>query len=344
MQLTQILTLKMNKFIKLVLFLLVVTTSQLKAQNAEVFEQIGYLLNDALLYSNKYITPATDAAVYQASSGWMTSAKKKELGEVTFGVNANLFFVPKLDRTFTASNNDFEFFSIEGQNSIEVPTALGNNEQYYLVGDLGGSEVRLKSPEGVNEETVFYPYLQAGVGLWYGTEVLVKYSPKTKLKKGDYQVYGAALKHNLDQYFSENFNKTIHVSALVAYSKENLSFDFVDIQSAYGTLGINSLGSSIDTYQTQINISKTHKNLEVLWGVIFNVSDFNYKFDGEKGSIEEIVPLQDILNDRMRGLSKTKRNLIGEFSGRYQFSKFFVQGTLAFGKFVNTNISLQYEF
>ena len=334
----------MNKIAKLVLILLVLSASQLKAQDTEVFQQIGYLLNDALLYSNKYITPATDGAVYQASSGWVTSTKKKELGEVTFGVNANLFFVPKADRTFIASNSDFEFFSIEGQNSVVVPTALGNNEQYTLVGDLGGSEVRLKSPEGVNEETVFYPYLQAGVGLWYGTELLVKFSPKTQLKKGDYQVYGAGLKHNLDQYFSENFNKTIHLSALVAYSKENLSFDFVDIQSDFGTLGINSLGSSIDTYQTQINISKTHKNLEVIWGVIFNVSDFNYKFDGEKGTIEEIVPLQDILNERMKDLSKTKRNLIGEFSGRYQFSKFFVQGTLAFGKFVNTNVSLQYEF
>lgn len=334
----------MNRIATIVLFLLVVTTNQLKAQSTEVFEQIGYLLNDALLYSDKYITPATDAAVYQASSGWITSTKKKELGEVTFGVNANLFFVPKSDRTFTISNNDFDFFTIEGQNSAQVPTALGNDDQYNLVGDLGGSEVRLKSPEGVNEETVFYPYLQAGIGLWYGTEFLVKFSPKTKLKKGDYQVYGAGLKHNLDQYFSENFNKTIHVSALVAYSKENLSFDFVDIQSAYGTLGINSLGSSIDTYQTQINISKTHKNLEVILGVIFNVSDFNYKFDGEKGTIEDIIPLQDILNERMKDLSKTKRNLMGEFSTRYQFNKFFLQGTIAFGKFVNTNASIQYEF
>lgn len=334
----------MNKFAKLALFLLVITTNQSKAQDAEVFQQIGYLLNDALLYSNRYITPATDAAVYQASSGLMTSAKKKELWEVTVGINANLFFVPKADRTFTANNNDFEFFTIEGQNSVEVPTALGNDNQYYLVGQLGDSEVRLKSPEGVNEETVFYPYLQAGVGLWYGTEVIVKFSPKTMLKKGDYQVYGAGLKHNINQYFSENFNKTIHVSALVAYSKENLSFDFVDIQSEYGTLGINSLGSRIDTYQTQVNISKTYNKFEVLGGIIFNVSDFNYKFDGEKGTIEELVPLQDILNQRMKDLSKTKRNLIGEVSGRYQINKFFVQGTLAFGKFVNTNASIQYEF
>ncbi|MEY2922932.1 MAG: hypothetical protein RL108_1558, partial [Bacteroidota bacterium] len=37
-------------------------------------------------------------------------------------------------------------------------------------------------------------------------------------------------------------------------------------------------------------------------------------------------------------------NGIGEISGRYQFSKFYVQSSIAFGKFVNTNLSVQYEF
>lgn len=334
----------MNKLTKIILFVGLCIVADTKAQNTQLFEEIGYFLDDALLYSNKYITPATDAAVYQASSGWMTTVKKKDLWDITVGVNANLFFVPKSDRTFVITNNDLQFFSIEGQNSAQVPTALGNNDTYYLSGNLDNTEVRLKSPEGINEETVFYPYAQVGVGLWHGTEFLVKFSPKTKLKKGDYQVYGAAIKHNIDQYFSQNFNKSIHLSALVAYSKEDLNFDFIDIQSNYGTLGINSLASEVNTYQAQLNISKTHKNLEILWGVIFNVSDFNYTFGGEKGTIENVIPLQDILNERMKSLSKTKRNLIGEFSGRYQFSKIFVQGTLAFGKFVNTNVSIQYEF
>ena len=333
----------MKKLVQICVVLLLFC-SQSQAQDALLFQQIDFLLNDALLYSNKYITPATDAAVYQASSGWVTSAKKKKLGEVTLGVHGNLFFVPKAERSFAVNSNQFQFFSIEGQNNVTVPTALGSNDQYFLVGDLAGSEVRLKSPEGINEESVFYPYLQGGVGLWYGTELLVKFSPKTNLKKGDYQVYGAGLKHNLDQHFSEKFDKTIHVTALLAYSKEDLSFDFADVQSDFGTLGISSLGSVIDTYQSQLTISKTHKNLEVLWGIIYNISNFNYQFDGDKGTIEQIVPLQDILNQRIKSLDKTKQNLIGEFSGRYQFSNFFVQGTLAFGKFVNSNVSLQYEF
>jgi hypothetical protein len=317
---------------------------KVQAQNNQVLEEIGHLLNDALFYSDKYITPATDAAVYQASSGWMASLKKKQLGEVTLGIHSNLFFVPKADRTFKLNNADLEFFQIQDQQTITVPSALGNNDKYVLTGQLDGNEVRLKTPEGLNEETVFYPYVQGAIGLLYGTELLVKFAPKTQLKKGNYQVYGAGLKWNLDQYFSPNFSKDIHVSSLIAYSKENLNFDFIDIQSSFGSLGINNLNSLVDTYQSQISISKTHKNLEVLWSMIFNVSDFNYKIGGEKGEIESIIPLQDILNEKMKELSKTKRNLIGEISGRYQFSNFFVQGTVAFGKFVNTNVGLQYEF
>lgn len=51
-----------------------------KAQSQQTFEDLGYLLNDALLFSDQYITPATDAAVYQAASGWMTSPKKGSCG------------------------------------------------------------------------------------------------------------------------------------------------------------------------------------------------------------------------------------------------------------------------
>ena len=108
----------MQKFAKIVLFLLVISTNQLKAQGTEVFEQIGYLLSDALLYSEQYIVPATDAAVYQASSAWVNSPKKKEKWKVTLGLHTNVFFVPKRDRKFTIQNSDFQFF--ETKEDIEI--------------------------------------------------------------------------------------------------------------------------------------------------------------------------------------------------------------------------------
>ena len=79
------------------------------SQTSAQFEQIGYLLEDALLYSKQYLIPATDAAVYQASSAWMNSAKKKENWEINVGIHGNMFFVPNSDRSFTIANSDFQF-------------------------------------------------------------------------------------------------------------------------------------------------------------------------------------------------------------------------------------------
>ena len=315
-----------------------------QSQTSQTFEDIGHLLNDALFFSNQYITPATDAAVYQAASGWMTSPKKRKLWDVTLGLHSNIFFVPKRDRSFEIKNSDFSFFQIEGATSATVPTALGNDSQVYLVGDLDGQEIRLKSPEGVDQETIFYPYLQGSVGLWFGTEALVKYSTKTKLKKGDYQVYGFGLKHNLSQYFKKLEAKKIHLAALAVCSKEDISFDFISIPTQYGSLGINRLNGLVDTWQFQVNGSKEFKNFELMAGIIANTSKFEYVVGGDKGEIEDVIPLQEILNKKLQEIYKTKTNVIGEISGRYQIKKVFLQSVIGFGKFVNTNFSVQYEF
>ena len=142
------------------------------AQTAAQFEQIGYLLEDALLYSKQYLIPATDASVYQASSAWMNSAKKKENWEINIGIHGNMFFVPNSDRSFTISNSDFKFLKLEGtETTAVVPTAIGNDDTYYLVGDLDGQQVRLKTPKGVNQETINYPYLDVSIALPSGTEL-----------------------------------------------------------------------------------------------------------------------------------------------------------------------------
>jgi len=318
-------------------------TQKVKGQTSPD-EQIGYLLLDALLYSEQYIVPATDAAVYQASSAWVMSPKKRKKWDVTLGLHMNVFFVPKSDRTFQIQNSDFQFFEIEDASSATVPTALGNDNQVYLVGELGGEQVRLKTPEGINQETVIYPYLQGGIELPYGFEFIARYSTKTKLKRGDYQVYGFGLKHNFSQYFPKIEAKNIHFAAAAIYSKEDISFDFLDINTAYGNLGINKLNGLVDTYHFQLSASKEFKRFELITSFIVNRSSFEYVVSGEKGSVEEIFPIQNLINGLLERVAKDKTNVLGEVSGRYQINKFYVQSSIAFGKFVNGNIGVQYQF
>lgn len=311
--------------------------------------QLGNFLDDAVMYSDKYITPATDAAVYQSSSNWMTTPKERKLFDVTLSVHGNLFFVPKSDRSFEIKNSDFSFFSIQNANSEPVnsaivPTALGDDEKYYLVGEIAGSPVKIQSPKGINSNEVFYPYLQGSIALWKGFEVVAKYSTKVKLKRSDYQVYGFGLKYNLSQYISSLTKNKINLAALVAYSKEDISFDFLDVQTTYGNLGINRISGLVDTWQFQISGSKEWKKFELMISSIINTSDFKYKLSGERGTIEDVIPVQQIFNERLKAIYKTKINGFTEVSGRYQFSKIYVQTSLVFGKFVNANLSVQYEF
>ncbi|MBF6608177.1 MAG: hypothetical protein ITG00_05520 [Flavobacterium sp.] len=317
------------------------------AQSQQTMEQIGHLLEDALFVSDKYLTPAADAAIYQSSSAWLTTAKSRELWDVTIGVNANVFFVPKRDRSFTVNNSDFSFFTIENATTAELPTALGNDDRFYLTGEIDDngsvSPVRMRAPEGIDTESITYPYLQASVGLPFGTELIAKYSTKVKLKKGHYQVYGAGLKHTVSRYFPTVEAKNVFVSVLAAYSHEDISFSFLDTETQFGNLGLNQISGLVNTWQFQASVSKKWNKFELMSSVIGNTSQIKYEVGGPKGEIENILPVQYIVNERLKDIYKTKTNVLGEISGRYQIGKIYLQSAFAFGKFANANFSIQYE-
>ncbi len=318
-------------------------SNSIQAQTPLQLEQIGYLLEDALLYSKQYLFPATDGAVYQASSAWMNSAKRKKDWQISVGLHGNTFKVPNSDRSFTINNSDFKFLELESGTSAEVPTALGTDDTFVLVGDLGGQQVRLKTPKGVNQEFITYPYLDFSFALPCGSEIIGRFSNKTDLKRGDYQVYGFGLKHNLSQYFPKLENKKIYISAMSFYSNEDISFDFLDVNTAYGNLGINNLNGIVDTYHYQLSVSKEISNFEILGSFIVNTSDFNYVVSGEKGEIEKIIPAQYVINQLLDTIQKRKTNYIGEVAMNYSFRDFNFISAFAFGKFINFNAGISYN-
>jgi hypothetical protein len=328
-------------FTNIIITVFLLCTGKVVAQ-AEELQQIGHLLNDALFFSDQYVTPATDAAVYQSVSGWIRTPKKPELWDVGIALHANIFFTPQRDRTFTINNSDFTFFQLTEGTSATVPSAVGNDYQVLLTGRLGDSEVRLKTPEGIDMKTVAYPYLQGSLGLPYGTELVIKYSPKVDLKKSNYQVYGFGLMHNVSQYFAPFEKSGVAIAVLAAYSKEDVSFNFLDIQTDYGTLGINTIQGLVDTWQFQGSASKEFGKWEAMGSFMVTSSAIEYKVSGETGTVEDIIPFQSIVNTRLKEIYKTRVNYIGEAAIKYTMGNFNIQTILAFGKFVNTNVSLQY--
>jgi len=338
-----------RSYLKILVFGLLLIGHRSTAQSPQTIVDVNNFVGDALWYLDTFITPATDAAVYQASAGWIMTPQKRKLWDVGVSLHTNVFFVPKSNRSFTVNNSDFSFFTIEnGSPSAIVPTALGNDEQIFLTGQIDDgqnqNEIRIKTPEGIDSETVIYPYLQASLGLWYGTEVVAKYSYNVKLKKGNYQVYGAGIKHNLSQYIPKMERENIFLSIFAGYSREEISLDFLDSDSQqFGSLGLSEITGLVNTLQFQVNGSKKWGKFEMMAGVITNVSDIKYEVGGESGTISLLIPVQSFVNSRLSEIYTKKINSIGEISGRYQFRHFYAQAGFAFGKFANTNIALQYE-
>jgi hypothetical protein len=317
---------------------------QMKSQTPQDIEKIGYLFSDALFFSNQYVIPATDAMVYQSSAAQISSPKKAKLWETKISLNGNGFIVPNSDRNFRVSNADFKFFQIQNANSAQVQTALGTDNQIVLIGDISGQQVKLKTPKGIDNEVIVYPYLQASVGLPFGTELIAKYTYRVQLKKADFQIYGFGLKHNVSQYLSFLQSKNINLAYFIGYAKEDISFEFLDVNTPIGTLGINEITGLVDTYNIQLSASKEFKKWEVKSSILVNKSYFNYVIDGPKGTIEETLPAQDLVNKLLDDIEQPKINLIAEVGVNYNFSKHFnLTSALTFGKFINTNLGIQYK-
>ncbi|KAB1158013.1 DUF6588 family protein [Flavobacterium luteum] len=336
---------------KALFFILLISNSGYSQSfDPKVLEHIDEFFNDAVYYADQFITPANDAAVYQSSGVWVFSAKKNKRWSTTFGVHTNVFFVPNRDRTFILKDSDFTFLKIQGATSATIPTALGNGEQINIVDIYGiiNPNYPIQTPKGINENLIVYPHLSAAVSLGSGTELIAKFAPKTKIKRGEYQVYGFGLKHNISQYIKALETKNINLAMTLSNSRENISFDFIDIQTNFGTLGINKINGNVSTWQFQTNVSKSYNNFEFMLGSIVNSSDFKYKFSGYKGTIDKVITFpgsssQAFLNEKLKDIYKTKINTIFELSVAYRWNKVYFQSSIAFNKFVNSNFSIHYK-
>ena len=98
---------KKNKLYYALLGFLIFPVSASFSQSIPTIQEANSFINDAIFYSDKFITPAADGVVYQTSSAWMTSPKKRDLWDFTLGVHTNLFFVSNKEKDFQIKNSDF---------------------------------------------------------------------------------------------------------------------------------------------------------------------------------------------------------------------------------------------
>jgi len=326
------------------------------------YSQEGDLLkfaNEMLYIADEFAGPAAEGAAYQAGAGWFTSATALKPWKVEVSFQGNALIVPSNRQSFTISNNDLAgvhenggaILSIEGEGSnAVVPTAFGGESDAYFVGDVdfAGNTVpiRFRAIEGINKSVIAYPYVQASVGLPYETEFAVRFLPQLTVDGVAFTTYGAALKHNFTQYFRFNNEDDFQASAIIAFSKFDVEYEFLDpvnLSSEVGSGEENSLGNltlvnvNSNLWMASVLGSKKYgDSFEVFGAVGATNSSFNYAMGGSGIALNPI-------NNALRGLDQTQAQFKADLGFNIYFNRFKISTMATAGKFFHINAGLHFR-
>ena len=310
-----------------------------------VLEELGFVLDDLLLISNKYVSPAAEAAVYQSTGSWYSSAKSLDLFELDVSLHLNALPVSNAQKSFVVNDSDFTRLDIRDAQTAQVPTALGGETSVFYDFTLGEDDYELQTFEGAKQQVFYYPYLQGSIGLWGQTELTLQFVPEVKIDASGYKTFGGAIKHNISQYWlgGNADSQALQVAVQVVYSlfDSKIFFDGFEITSTDpdqdALAVINSLTVDANAFTGQLIASKRINKFEFVGAFAVSANQFDYTMGGE-GDF-----LLGLLNDAFTALEDTSVMMRGNIGVNYHMHNWYLASNVTIGKFINTNLSIHYK-
>ena len=318
----------MRKLVALMCF----CTSLVQAQ----FQDIDTVAEDLIFLTEKYISPAAEASVYQTSGGWYTNFTPKKKFDVEISLQYNLLFIPNKFKTFLINESELQNITIQGnETSSELPTALGNNDFIVLEGTIDGDVFEFNSPEGINENPLDHGQIQATVGLWAQTNVILRYTPNIKINNTEYNSFGIGIAHHLNQWINPLKDSSFYLGLLLTYSNFKVEDTFNEVDLMLGS--INSMKVDGGSFGFNIVGSKSINQFDFSGSLGLAMSNFNYKADGT-GAL-----FLAVLNTSLNKLDKSMTNFKADFNVNYRIKDFSLNGMITIGSFTNLNLGINYN-
>jgi hypothetical protein len=249
---------------KLLLFVFISTTALSNAQFEDIFASQG----DANKYMINYMSPFFDGLMYSASAGWANSAKPLKPFSFSLDLGASGSLIPENAEQFTFNNSDYQYLKIESGPSI-LPTLVGGESQtrMKIVIPINGVENKVLEFDAAGGITSDLPYnavalpkFQLNVGLPLGTEVSLRYFPRTEFSGKAYaSILGIGVKHSISQYIPRAKDE--------GGNKKKRHFNLA-VQASYESINLGSLNTSNDK---NIDMSLGSINLQ-------SIASLDYKF------------------------------------------------------------------
>ncbi|MFS4467155.1 DUF6588 family protein [Maribacter sp. 2210JD10-5] len=196
-------------------------------------------VEDAEQFTNDYMGPLSESAIYSFSTGWYNTADAKPLGGFEISLVGNMTnFKNKEDKKAflldPINYQELDFVNNPGE-ARQVSTALGDIQgiRVFVDGDVPGDLDRAEFdlPSGLSGEGInFFPsaYIQASVGLIKGTEIKARFLPKVTYEDASVGLIGFGLQHDFTKLLLADKILPVAISAVIGYTRLTGDYDFTD--------------------------------------------------------------------------------------------------------------------
>jgi hypothetical protein len=283
---------------------------------------------DANTLARAYLEPFGSGFGASLNTGWTNTASPH--GKLGFDVTVStgLAIVPDAAKSFDVTalglSDNFRLLNengeIPGPNENIDPTAQtinGNDVSGPMVGfftdqDYDGDGevdklVDFNMPEGSGFGYVPAPMIKAGVGIVKGTELMLRYTPKTKIGDfGSFNLFGVGAKHGINQWLPGGKLLPVNLSVMFGYTNMEVGSDLdltasdvignrSDIENPYNASQWEDQTVEMNTDSWTINalVGKSLPVVSVYAGVGYEASSLSIT---TPGSYPTVVPKQSADN------------------------------------------------
>jgi hypothetical protein len=190
-----------NRF-TLVLALALIIMPLAKSQVKNLGQMMAAGTEDAQKLFQSYLSPYMNGFGAAMAGGWYNTAATHKPGgfEITFTLNAAM--VPEEFTTFDINTLGLKLLKPGNSVGNIAPTIAGPSEEGPQL-NYNIDEFDLKAfdmPQGLNWRYVPAPTIQAGVGLFKGTDLLGRYLPNIKAGGSELGLWGIGGRHDIKQW------------------------------------------------------------------------------------------------------------------------------------------------
>lgn len=335
---------------KRILFLLtLISTASVSAQS-NINDLFTAGLEDAERYTNDYLAPMSEGAIYSISGGWYNTADAKPLGGFEISIIGNMTpFKNKEDKkAFVLNTADYENLQfVDGSPSKAVATALGDLQgiRVFVEAEVAPgvtSREEFELPSGLASEDInFIPsgYLQASVGLIKGTEIKVRFLPKINTDDASFGLFGLGLQHEFTKHLPADKILPVAISGVIGYTHLDGNYDFTNTNIIAGNDQKIDVAMNSWIFQAVVSTRLPIINFYGGLGYISGKSET----DVLGTYIVQSGPFQETYTDPF-SISEKASGVMANIGAKLKLGFFRLNADYSLGEFNNLSVGINFGF